>query len=147
MTEEERRIRAMVLELWNTGNTGLTKQIYTERAERRHPNSPEPVRGPDAIGKFVSEVHTGFPDFHIELKETVTEGDRTVYHWNVTGTHRGEFAGIPPTGKRISIDGLTMSRIEGGKIAGENVYFDRVAMLEQLGVAVPQKTRAGKATG
>ena len=57
------------------------------------------------------------------------------YAWTCTGTHRGEFQGILPTGKRIEITGLALARIENGKVVEERVYFDRLAMLEQLGVA------------
>lgn len=141
MPENIQRLVDSVIELWNTGNPEVAKQLYAENAERYDPNQPEPNRGPQQITRYISEVRTGFPDFKLEIKQRTAEGDRLVTHWTCTGTHKGEFQGIPPSGKRINISGLALARIENGRVAEERVYFDRLTMLEQLG-AVPRATSA-----
>ncbi len=134
MPEEMQLVQDLVIELWNTGNPETARQLYAENAERYDPNQSKPAQGPQQIASYVAEVRTGFPDFKLEIKQRISEGNRMVTQWTCTGTHNGEFQGIPPTGKRINITGLGLARIEGGKVVEERVYFDRVSMLEQLGV-------------
>lgn len=140
MPEDIQRIVDSVLELWNTGNAEVTKRLYAESAERYDPTPPEPARGPQQIARFVAEVRTAFPDFKLEIKRRVAEGDQLVTQWTCTGTQKGEFQGIPATGKRINLTGVALTRIENGKVVEERVYFDRLTMLEQLG-AVPGGTQ------
>ena len=135
MPEDIRRMVSAVVQLWNTGDPKVAEELYSDGAQRYDPNRPEPTRGSQGILNYVVEVRVGFPDFNLEIDETVVEGNRMVSHWTCTGTHKGEFDGIPATGKRITISGLDFARIENGKISEERVYFDRLAMLEQLGVA------------
>ena len=141
MREDVQRILDSSIELWNTGNVDIAKRVYTDRAERHDPNQPEPVRGLEALSRYVAEVRTGFPDFRVDRKEEVVEGDRVASHWTATGTHKGEFRGIPPTGKRVSVSGLALARIENGRIAEERVYWDRLALFEQLGVSPQTQAR------
>lgn len=136
MAADTQRIVKLEIELWNTGKPEIAKQLYSEHAERTDPNGSQPTRrqGVHQIAQFVSEVRTAFPDFHVDIKETVAEGDHIAFHWTVTGTQRGEFQGIPASGKRVELTGITLARLKEGKIISEHVYFDRLAMLEQLGV-------------
>ncbi|HEX4170780.1 MAG TPA: ester cyclase [Bryobacteraceae bacterium] len=135
MSEDIERIIDSVIQLWNTGNSEIAKKLYSDEAQRTDPNQPESARGSQEIARYVAEVRTGYPDFQLEIKDKVSEANRLVTHWICTGTHKGEFQGIPATGKRIKISGLALARIENGKIAEEHVYFDRLTMMEQLGVA------------
>jgi predicted ester cyclase len=64
----------------------------------------------------------------------IAEGDKVVWRWRITGTHRGELNGIPPTGKPISITGIVISRFAGGKWAEDYVNWDTLGMLQQIGV-------------
>ena len=132
--EDTQRIADLVLQLWNTGNLEIANEVYADNAQRKDPNR-EPARGPQQIAKFVAEIRTAFPDFKLEVKQRVAEGDHVVSQWTATGTQKGDFLAIPPTGKRIEIDGMTLAQVKDGKIADERVYFDRLGMLEQLGVA------------
>ncbi len=135
MPEDTKRIVDSVIQLWSTGNPDVAKELYSDDAQRYDPNQPEAARGSQEIARYVAEVRTGYPDFKLEINDKVSEGNRLVTHWTCTGTHKGEFQGIPATGKRIKISGLALVRIENGKITEEHVYFDRLTMLEQLGVA------------
>lgn len=124
-----------VVEFWNTGNEELAKRVFAENIQRSDPNHPKVTTGLRAIADYVAQVHTGFPDFKLEIKEKVLESGRMITHWTCSGTHQGEFQGIPATGKRLGFDGVTWAQIENGKVVEEQVYFDRMLMLEQLGVA------------
>lgn len=135
MAADTQRITDLVLRFWNTGNAEIARQLYSEHAERTDPNGREPRRGVNEIANFVAEVRTAFPDFRLEIKESVAEGDHIASHWKVTGTQKGEFQGVPASGKRVELSGITLLRLRDGKVVSEHVYFDRLAMLEQLGVA------------
>jgi steroid delta-isomerase-like uncharacterized protein len=141
MAEDTQAIKSSQLELWNTGNAEVVGRLYADHVKRYDPNRPEPIRGPQEIARYVAEVRAGYPDFKLEVNEMIAEGDRLAIHWTVTGTHRGEFLGIPATGKRITISGVTFNRIENHKIVEERAYFDRLTMLEQLGVS-PEAVKA-----
>ena len=137
MTADAQRIADLQLELWNTGSPEIAKQLYGEHAERTDPNGREPIRrhGVHQIANFVAEVRTAFPDFKLQIKESVGQGDHMAFHWTVTGTQKGEFQGIPASGQRIEVSGMTLDRLRDGKVVSEHIYFDRLALLEQLGAA------------
>lgn len=135
MPENSDRIFEILTELWNTGNGELAKQIYSSDAERTDPNGPEPTRGPQQVATYVAEVRSGFPDFNLQITRRITDGDQIASEWVCNGTHRGTFLGIPPTGRQVQINGVTLSRIKGNHIVEERAYFDRLSMLQQLGVA------------
>jgi steroid delta-isomerase-like uncharacterized protein len=77
---------------------------------------------------------TGFPDLRVTPDQLLTEGDRVVGRFTVTGTHTGEFMGIPPTGKGVSVTAIQVFRIANGKIQEAWLQIDRLGMLQQLGV-------------
>ena len=135
MSNDTQRIFDLLTELWNTGNSELVAQVYADNVERIDPNSPQPIHGREQIANYIAEVHTGFPNFKLEIKERMIEGEKVVSEWACTGTHSGVFQGIPPTGRRVTILGVSLNWVQGGKIITERAYFDRLSMLQQLGVA------------
>ncbi len=144
MPEDIKRLVDSVIQLWNTGSPEVARELYSDEARRFDPNQPDPARGSQEIASYVAEVRSGYPDFELQINDKVFEDNRLVTHWTCTGTHKGDFQGIPATEKRINISGLALARIEHGKVTEERVYFDRLAMLEQLGVA-PEVGQAKKA--
>ena len=135
MAENSRRLVDLVVDLWNRGDAEIATRAYVASAERTDPYRPAPDRGPQQIANYVREVRTGFPDFRVEAKQTVSEGDQLILLWRCTGTHKAEFQGIPATGKRFDIHGASLFRLSGGQIREERAFFDRLEMLEQLGVS------------
>jgi steroid delta-isomerase-like uncharacterized protein len=125
----------LLTELWNSGNLELVAQLYSDEAERNDPNQPHPIRGTQQIGDYIVEVRTGFPDFKIEIKQQIGDAEQIAREWTCTGTHNGVFQGIPATGRPVRISGVSLQRMQDGKITEERVYFDRLALLQQLGVA------------
>jgi steroid delta-isomerase-like uncharacterized protein len=96
----------------------------------------EPVRGLESMKKMAGEYLKAFPDLHILIEDIIVEDDRVAatYHW--TGTHQGDFMGIPATGKCVSVDGMDMVRLKDGKIVEEWNREDNLGLMQQLG-AVP----------
>jgi steroid delta-isomerase-like uncharacterized protein len=76
-----------------------------------------------------------FPDWYSTAGELIAEGDRVAERWTGRGTHRGEFHGIPPTGKQVAVPGVVFYRLRDGRIIEFRGSFDMLTMLQQLGVA------------
>ncbi len=94
------------------------------------------LRGPAFIQSEVSVISAAFADAHWTIEDLMAEGDRVVYRWTATGVHQGEFRGIAPTGKAVMLRGITILRIENGKLAERWGSADMVGLLQQLGTAV-----------
>ena len=74
-----------------------------------------------------------FPDTHVVVEETITEGDKVVSRNTVTGTHRGEYRGLPPTGKTVTYSEIFIFRFTDGRITEVRGVVDVLAQLRQLG--------------
>ena len=107
---------------------------------RYHNSAGENMRGTRDIKRFFSDFFSAFPDTHVTLDDVVVEGDKVAQRWTLTATHKGEFMGIPPTNKKITIQAVEIDRVAGGKFVEIWEKFDTLGFMQQLG-AVP---RSGK---
>jgi steroid delta-isomerase-like uncharacterized protein len=101
-------------------------------------HDPLPGTTPDIAGfkEAITHIRTAFPDLALQRMSSIAEGDKVVEAWTVTGTHRGEFMGVPPSGARVSFTGMELWRIaEGGKIAERWGAVDRLDMFVKAGLA------------
>jgi steroid delta-isomerase-like uncharacterized protein len=105
------------------------------------PGSPEPIRGKSGFREFVSTYLTGFPDGAITADEIIAEGDFVATRWTGRGTNKGELMGMPPTGRQVTVTGMTFTRIVNGKAREDWTTWDTLAMMQQLG-AVPEAAPA-----
>src|SRR3712207_1498494 len=80
-----------------------------------HTAPPDSGPGRDTLKQFVTMFHEAFPDVECTLHDIFAQADRVAYRWSASGTHQGEWAGIPPTGLHITARGITIFRIVGGK--------------------------------
>jgi steroid delta-isomerase-like uncharacterized protein len=86
-------------------------------------------------------VNNAFPDLHHEIVDLVAERDKVAVRLNVTGTHKGEFQGIPPTGKKLSLDEMGFITIIDGKITEGWISADTMRLMQQIG-AIPGESHA-----
>lgn len=93
--------------------------------------------GPENYRRQVERFLTGLPDLRFDVEDTISEGDKLVVSWTITGTHRGEFLGVPPTNRKVSFSGITISQIRDGKVIESTVIWDGLGLLEQFGVELP----------
>ena len=82
---------------------------------------------------FMAAFTTGFPDARIDIESCIAEADTVVTRWTLTGTHRGTFQGVPPTGRAVKFNGLEFNRVMDGKITEHWSMFDNVGLLQQIG--------------
>ena len=96
------------------------------------------ARGLDALKQFLSSVLTGFPDTRWVIEDIIAEGEKVVVRFKFSGTHTGEWQGIPPTNKHVSFDAAHTYRIAGGKVA-EALWrqSDSFGIYAQLGIMPP----------
>jgi steroid delta-isomerase-like uncharacterized protein len=85
---------------------------------------------------------TAFPDLHYTLEDLIAGGDKVVARYTFRGTHQGDFMGMPPTGKQVSVTGIEIHRIEDDKFVESWANSDALGMMQQLGV-IPQMAQAG----
>ncbi len=96
----------------------------------------------DDYNRYTSAYYAAFPDFHHTFQDIIAEGDRVVVRWIASGTHTKPFMGIPPTGKAVTVTGITIYRIQDGVLMERWVNFDELGMLRQLQVAtIPDQLR------
>jgi predicted ester cyclase len=95
------------------------------------------LKGPEGFGQYVTMLRAAFPDMHMAAMSMVSEGDYVAHRATFTGTHRGDFRGIAPTGKRVTFAINILSRFAGGKEVEAWEEFDTLGLYQQLGVAPP----------
>ena len=136
MSEQNKAVARRVFEeVWNKGNLAALDEIYVTDVVGHNapPGQPPGIKG---TRQFIGMYLQAFPDTRMVVEDQVAEGDKVVTRWTATGTHRGELMGMPPTGKSARVTGITINRLEGGKIVEEWGIFDQLGMLQQLG-AIP----------
>ena len=117
MTEENKAIVRRVYEIVSTGDFERAAEIVDQDAPDNEllPHDP-PARLIDTFKETFSEAREGFPDLGITIEDVMAEGDRVAARVVMRGTHRAEFQGIAPTGKRVEVRAMDMFRISNGKI-------------------------------
>jgi steroid delta-isomerase-like uncharacterized protein len=148
MSEENKAIvRRELEEIFVQGNLDTADEIYATDYVGHDPTNPEDIRGIEAAKQYASMYRSAFPDLQATVEDQVAEGDKVASRFTFRGTHRGELAGIPPTGNQVEVTGIVISRIEGGKVAEDWSNFDALGMMQQLGVVPPPGQGAGVASG
>ena len=88
--------------------------------------------GPLGFRKYYDDLRSTVPDARYEVDDLIAEGDRVVVRWRLLGTHQGEFRGIAPTGRPITLKGVAIYRVEDGKLKERWVVSDLFGVLEQI---------------
>jgi steroid delta-isomerase-like uncharacterized protein len=94
---------------------------------------PEEVRGIDGLTEMVQAYRSAFADLRVTIDHQFAEGDYVATRTTITGRHEGDLMGVPPTGREVAFNGLTISRCRGGKIEEEWELVDTVTLLRQVG--------------
>jgi steroid delta-isomerase-like uncharacterized protein len=113
------------------GDLDAVDALFTPDAVIHDPGRE--FRGPAAIRQGLSALRAAFPDVAYTVEDQVAEGDRVASRYRGEGTHRGEWRGVPATGRRFSYTGILIHRFEGGRIAEFWGQADNVGLLQQLG--------------
>jgi steroid delta-isomerase-like uncharacterized protein len=140
--ENKALIQRFVEEAFNKGNVDVANEVYASTFIAHDPTIPEGQGSPEQVKQFVNTYLGAFPDGHTTVEDLISDGEKVAYRWTFRGTHQGELLGIPPTGKQVTITGITINRVSQGKVEEQWNSFDQLGMLQQLGVA-PAPGQAG----
>jgi steroid delta-isomerase-like uncharacterized protein len=135
MTDENKLIaRRVIEEIFGAGRIELADELVTMDCVAHDPALPEPVRGPEGLKQAATGYRAGFPDLRMKVEDQCAEGKLVCTRWTATGTHSGEFWGTAPTGKQATVTGITVDRIEDGRIAESWTNWDALGLMQQLGM-------------
>ncbi len=95
-----------------------------------------PALDSDAWVAFLGAFLVGFPDLHLDVQDTVADEEMSAQRIRFTGTHTGQFRGLPPTGRKVRFSGLEINRMVDGKAAEHWFQLDTLTLFEQLGLRV-----------
>jgi steroid delta-isomerase-like uncharacterized protein len=140
-TEENKTlVRRFEEEVWNGRNPSLVDQFFAASHLFR-PAGGQPL---DREGhrQMIAHFQDAFPDGHNTSDELLADGDKVVQRWTFRGTHHGVFQGIPPTGRQVTLTGISIWRVDSGTIVESWHELDTLGLLQQLGV-VPVPAQDG----
>ncbi len=137
MSIEENKVlvwRALEM-FWNTHNPETGAEFYAPDLINNDPQAPQ-VTNLEGLKAYAHVLFTAFPDFHVVMHDEIAEGDKVAKVWSISGTHQGDFQGLPPTGKHVAMSGITVYRVVNDKIAELTWSYNLLGLLQQLG-AIP----------
>lgn len=140
MADSKAIVRQLFEEPWK-GNWDVIDKYIAPGYIAHDPAEPEPIRGAEGARANIQKYLDGFSNARITVDDQIAEGDKVATRWTGRGTHDGEIAGIAPTGKEVTVTGLTISLLENGLVVEEWATWDTLGMLVQLG-AVPMPATA-----
>jgi steroid delta-isomerase-like uncharacterized protein len=136
-TDNKSLVRRLYEEVWNMRNLEVARELISPSHGVQVMDAADSGIGPEAYARIVTEFVRGFPDLKFTVLDIIAENDKVVALWNISGTHQGEFRGIAATGKKMSVDGITISQLANGKIMDSYVSWDMWGMILQLGAVPP----------
>jgi steroid delta-isomerase-like uncharacterized protein len=141
MTPDERKglVRRLTDELWNKGNLDVCDEVFAANCSFHDPSFP--VKGITGMKEQARQLRAANPDLHMDVHDVLVDGDMTAARWTMGGTARGEFRGIPATGKTYVMTGMVIDKWQGDRIVEEWVNYDLAGTLQQLGIMPEMASR------
>lgn len=132
-TEMNKELVKRFYQAVDQGDTNVVEELFSPEWENIDPALP-PLHGLDGARTLIRMLSTSFPNFTSKIDLIAAEDDRVAVRASHTGTHQGEFLGIPATGKSVHISATGIFTIKAGKLVQNRVVFDAFGLLQQLGV-------------
>jgi steroid delta-isomerase-like uncharacterized protein len=135
VSDQNKALVSSFYEAWNSGNLDAFDEILSSEYQDHDAQNPNAgTRGPEGAKATAAGYRAAYPDSHFAIDALLADGDYVIARWTATGTHDGELMGIPPTGKAVSVSGITIDRVENGKVVEGWTNWDTIGMMQQLGV-------------
>jgi steroid delta-isomerase-like uncharacterized protein len=138
MSKEEKNkavLHRHVEEVFNQGKLEVADEIISPDYVYHGPAGE--FKGPEGFKQMVTMTRKALPDIHYTINDMVAEGDKVAVRYTMTATHKGEFIGIPPTGKKLKLEQAFFYRFKNGKEVEALPYSDMLTFFQQLGVKPP----------
>jgi steroid delta-isomerase-like uncharacterized protein len=120
-------------ELFNQAKLSVADELVAANY-LNHNAAPGETSGREGLKQFVTNLHGAWADLTFTVEDQVAEGDKVATRFTITGTHQGEFVGIPATGKPIRVQAINIHRVANGQIQEGWLEWDTLGMMQQLGV-------------
>jgi steroid delta-isomerase-like uncharacterized protein len=142
MSEQNKAVvRRIIEDYWNKKNPALAGELFAADCSWHIPGG-ELQRGVQGAEQLYGPYATAFPDFRLTIEDTVVEGDRVAVSYSFTGTHKGALGTVPASGKRVTLSGIAIFRLAGGKVTEARLVWDTLSLQQQIG-ALPMATGKG----
>lgn len=139
MSAEQNKVvvRHWIEEVFGQGNMAVMEEVCAPNHMMHEPGSPD-LQGIEALKQRVLTFRNAFSNLHITVEEIVAEKDSVAARWTFQGTHQSPLLGIPPTGRYVTAQEITLHRLAGGKIIESWFNSDIFGLLQQLRVIPSQ---------
>lgn len=131
--EENKKAQQQFGEAINSGNLEELRGLVSKDVKEHDP-APNQGPGPQGYIDFFTMMRNAFPDMKVDVETMVAAEDKVSFAYTLTGTHKGDFMGVPGTGKSIKARGMQISRFENGKMVERWGSSDELGILKQIGV-------------
>ena len=144
MEQNKTIIRQFIDETLNQGDIEAAEKFVAKDVVEQ---VPFPGQGPgiEGVKDVLGGMRAAFPDLHWTVEEQIAEGDKVVTRFEWTGTHRGPFLGVEPTGRSVQVWGIVIDRLQDGKIKDTRILMDALSLMMQLGAIPPSPGEPGGA--
>jgi steroid delta-isomerase-like uncharacterized protein len=129
-------IRRFYEEVWNRGNTRFALEVFADDYVRHDLRPTESAPGGAGQAKIAADFRTAFPDLVFLPELLIGEGDYVAARWTASGTHRGQWGMVAPTGKQVVFSGVNFFRVQDGKVVEIWNHRDDLGLLQQTGAAI-----------
>ena len=130
-------MRRWFQEVWNEERTKTIYDLLPENAIGVGQDQPGvEIYGPAGFVALFNRIHGAFPDMKVTVEDVFGADDKVVVRWSAVMTHTGDHLGIPATNKKVRITGITITRIENGKIVQGWDNWDQLALMQQVSTAI-----------
>ena len=140
MSDENKSLLLRFYAEVSAGNIGVVDELLADDFVE-HEEFPGIEPNKEGVKQFFALFRSAFSDLRLDAHEVVAEGDLVCARGSLSGTHDGDFMGMPPTGKHVEVHGFDMVRVRDGQCTEHWGVFDMMAMMQQLG-AIPQEAPA-----
>ena len=141
--QQNEEVARRTFEVFNTGDMSVVDETVADGAVSHDPAQPEELSGPEGQKQLTQMYRTAYPDLQVTVEEQFSDGDLVCTRWKAEGTNDGELAGMPPTGKSISITGISIDKVQDGKVVEAWNHWDNAGMMQQLGIGAEAGAAAG----
>jgi steroid delta-isomerase-like uncharacterized protein len=122
------------VEALNRGDVAVADETFTTDCVIHITGSPEPDLSVEGFKQMVAGLLAAFPDLHFTIEDQVISGDKVATRWTAEGTNTASLGDVPPTGRRVHVDGLILDRVENGRVVERWEQWDQLSMMRQLGL-------------
>jgi steroid delta-isomerase-like uncharacterized protein len=136
--EQNKQLVSQFFETLDRQDTEMMDQLVSSTNYFLHFSGMPPMDWNENKKEFLAPFTKAFPDLRRNIVDMVAEGDKVAVSINVTGTYKGEFQGIPPTGKQVSFTAMDILTIIDGKITEEWATADMMGLMQQIGAIPPR---------